>query len=196
MKTKKVPGQQQAGPHGPGDVAQRVLGLAAECGGALEADEREHADDDGQAQAVQVHALQGELVGVDAESVLEEHDERQHHDAGHRQSIDDQGQQRRDPDVLEGDVPADGCADQEEEDRRHGDVYADCGDELLCEDGEPGQAGDTDEEVRPDQGPARQPDVGPSPRPVYAYMDPGEADRRENGLRHATTNSSMTVPNR
>ena len=39
------------------------------------------------------------------------------------------------------------------------------------------------------------PDVGPSPRPVYPYMEPAKAERFANWLRQPTTKSSITVPN-
>jgi hypothetical protein len=66
------PGDEETGDHGPGDVEQGFSGLSTEGGGALEPDQGEDRDDDGQAQVVQRHAVDLELGRVGREPVLEQ----------------------------------------------------------------------------------------------------------------------------
>ena len=70
------------------------------------------------------------------------------------------------------------------------------GDELRREDREPGEPGDADEQVAPDEGPPEiTPAAGPSPFAVYPYIDPGRRGALGNWFRQSTTNSNITVPN-
>ncbi len=77
-----------------GNVLERVPGLAAQRGGALEADEAEDRYDDPEAQAVKIKSFQLQLSSVDRKAVLEKDYERQNGDAGNRQRFDDQGEGR------------------------------------------------------------------------------------------------------
>ena len=69
--------------------------------------------------------------------------------------------------------------------------------EVLRRNREPGESGDAMNmydhiSVHPDRTPA----TGPSPRAVYAYIDPAEVERFANWFRPPTTNSSMIVAKR
>jgi hypothetical protein len=87
-------------------------------------------------------------------AVLEQHDGGQGEDERHRDALEGQRDERRYADVLVGDVPARQCADREEDVGRHGDGGTEGVEELLEEDGEPGQPGGADEQVAPQQRPA------------------------------------------
>ena len=101
------------------------------------------------------HAFRLDDGGVDRDPVLEQDDEGEAEDAGHRHALEHEREQGRDADVLVGDEPAHRPAQQEEDHRGHVGTYPDARQELCGEDGEPRQAGDADEEVGPDQAPPR-----------------------------------------
>ena len=125
------PGDKQAHDHGPGDVLERILGLAPESGRTLEADEREDADHHGQAESVEGHTLRLHDGGVDREAVLEQDHGGEGQDAGHRDDLEHQGEQRGHMDVLVGDEPADACRQDEVDHGRHRAVHTDARQELL-----------------------------------------------------------------
>ena len=89
MKTMKAPVISKLAITARGNVLQRLAGLAAESGGALEPDEGEDGDDDGQAEVVDRHAVHLELCRVERKTVLEENHARQRNDAGDRKRFEE-----------------------------------------------------------------------------------------------------------
>ena len=130
---------------------------------------------------MEADVLEGDLSGVDREAVAEEYDHGETQNAQHSETFKDQGQDRREPDVLVRDIPAGQSADGEERDR---------GDCPLSPTAARNWAAKTAKPARPatpmnryDQmsvNPENTPVAAPNPRPVYVYIDPGEADLRAN----------------